>query len=47
MEFLLKSGNLAEQKTTCLVVGVHARGDLSAPAAELDQASGGEISKLL
>ena len=47
MEFLLKSGNLAEQKTTCLVVGVHARGDLSAPAAELDQASGGEISKFL
>ena len=47
MEYLLKSGDLAGQKTACLVVGVHARGELSQPAADLDQASGGEISKFL
>jgi len=47
MEYLLKSGDLAKQKTACLVVGVHTRGDLSQPASELDQASGGEIRRFL
>jgi len=47
MEYLLKSGDLAKQKTTCLIVGVYARGDLSQPAADIDQASGGEIRRLL
>ena len=47
MEYLLKSGDLAQQRTACLVVGVHARGDLTQPAVDLDQMSAGAINKLL
>ena len=47
MEYLLKSGDPAGLKTSCLVVGIYARGELSQTAAELDQASGGEIRRFL
>jgi len=47
MDYLLKTGEIAGQKTACLVVGIFARGEMSAPAADLDQISGGEITKCL
>jgi leucyl aminopeptidase len=47
MDYLLKSGDIAAQKTACLVVGVYARRELSDAAESLDSASGGAISRLL
>ncbi|MCB1903510.1 MAG: leucyl aminopeptidase, partial [Gammaproteobacteria bacterium] len=47
MEYLLKSGDVAGLKTACLVVGVYERGELSQPAADLDQASGGALGNFL
>ncbi|MCB1760562.1 MAG: leucyl aminopeptidase [Gammaproteobacteria bacterium] len=47
MDYLLKSGAIAAQKTACLVVGVYARRDLSDAARALDEASGGALESLL
>jgi len=47
MEYLLKSGDPAGQRTACLVVGVYSGGKLSLPASDLDRVSDGIINKLL
>ncbi len=47
MEFTVKSGSPAKQRTACVVVGVFEPRRLSGPAAELDQASGGFLTALL
>ncbi|MFA5677468.1 MAG: leucyl aminopeptidase [Pseudomonas sp.] len=44
MEFNVKHGALATIKTGCLVIGINEAKTLSAPAAELDAASGGQLS---
>ena len=47
MDFTVKSGSPAKQRTACVVVGVYEPRRLSAPAAELDEASGGFLTALL
>jgi leucyl aminopeptidase len=47
MEFTIKSGELAAQKTACLVLGVFDRRGLSAPAQIIDKASGGYLAGIL
>lgn len=47
MEFTATSGNPEKQRTDCLVVGVFESAQLSAPAEQLDKASGGLISRLV
>ncbi len=47
MEFKIKSGDLATLKTPCLILGVFEKRKLSAPAAAVDEASGGRLSELL
>jgi leucyl aminopeptidase len=47
MNYKLKSGNLATLRSECLVVGVFARGRLSDPARQLDEASSGHLTKIL
>ena len=47
MEFMIKSGDLAGQKTPCLILGVFEKRKLSAPAAVIDKASGGHLSDIL
>ncbi len=47
MDFKIKTGNLANHKTPCLVLGVFERHKLTGPAEAMDKASGGRISELL
>ncbi|MCG6895791.1 MAG: leucyl aminopeptidase [Thiocapsa sp.] len=47
MEFRIKTGELARQKTPCILIGIFERRKLSAPAEILDLASGGRLSELL
>ncbi|MCW8891389.1 MAG: leucyl aminopeptidase, partial [Sedimenticola sp.] len=47
MEYHLKTGDPASQRTACLVLGVFTKRRLSDPAATIDQASNGHISALL
>lgn len=47
MDYFLKTGELAGQKTACLVLGIFANGEMSQPASDLDQISGGAIAKCL
>jgi leucyl aminopeptidase len=47
MEFKIKSGDLAKQKTPCLILGVFEKRKLSAPARAVDEASGGYLSEVL
>lgn len=47
MEFSIKTGSPEKLDSTCLVVGVFEGRELSAAAAVLDQASGGQISAVL
>lgn len=47
MQYLLKSGDLANLRTACLVLGIHARRRLTGPAAAVDKASGGKLSAIL
>jgi leucyl aminopeptidase len=47
MEFKIKTGELAEQKTPCLVLGVFDKRKLSGPAETLDKASGGRLTEIL
>jgi len=47
MEFTIKSGDPAKQKTACLVLGVFEKRRLSAPAEMADKASGGHIAEIL
>jgi leucyl aminopeptidase len=47
MEFSIKSGDLAAQKTACLVLGVYEKRKLSDPAQAVDKASDGYLSRVL
>ena len=47
MQYLLKSGDLTQLRTACLVLGVHAKRRLTGPAAEVDKASGGQLTAIL
>ena len=47
MEFKIKSGDLAEQKTSCLILGVFEKRKLSGPAETIDKVSGGHLSDVL
>ena len=47
VEIKVKSGELARQKTPCLVLGVFDKRKLSAPAEAIDQAAGGYLRTVL
>lgn len=47
MEFEIKSGDPATQKTPCLILGVFEKDQLPEPAQAIDRASGGYLSELL
>jgi len=47
MEFKIKSGDLATQKTPCLILGLFEKRKLSGPAETVDEASGGHLSEVL
>jgi leucyl aminopeptidase len=47
MEFSVKTGALAKQRTPCLVLGIFERRQLSAPAEAIDEASGGRLAAIL
>jgi leucyl aminopeptidase len=47
MEIKVKTGQLAQHKTPCLVLGVFDRRKLMGPAEDMDQASGGRLSEML
>lgn len=47
MEFKIKTGDLAELKTPCLILGIFDKRKLSGPAEAVDKASGGRLSEIL
>jgi len=47
MEFKIKTGELANQKTPCLVLGVFESRKLSGPGEAIDKASEGHLTKVL
>jgi leucyl aminopeptidase len=47
MQVKIESGDLVEQKTPCLILGVFAKRKLSGPAEVVDKASGGHLSAVL
>jgi leucyl aminopeptidase len=47
MEFKIKCGDLAQQKTPCLVLGVFEQRKLSGPGEAIDKASGGRLTDVL
>ena len=47
MKFSLVNESTRLIQTECLLIGVTAGGDLSASARDIDEASGGEISRML
>jgi leucyl aminopeptidase len=47
MEFKIKSGDLARQKTACLILGVFEKRKLSGPAETIDKASFGHLKNQL
>ncbi|MBK1708333.1 leucyl aminopeptidase [Marichromatium gracile] len=47
MEFKIKTGDLAKQKTPCLVLGVFEKHRLGAPAEAVDKACDGQLTALL
>ena len=47
MEFKIKTGELAKQKTPCLVLGVFESRKLSGPGEAIDKASEGHLTKVL
>ena len=47
MDFKIKSGDLASQKTSCLILGVFEKHKLSGPAETVDKVSGGHLSDVL
>ncbi len=47
MEFKIKSGDIAKQKTPCLILGVFENNKLSGPADAVDKASDGHLSNIL
>jgi leucyl aminopeptidase len=47
MEFKIKTGELAKQKSPCLILGVYDKRKLFGPAKEIDQASDGHLTQIL
>jgi len=47
MEFNIKTGDLAELKTPCLILGVFDKRKLSGPAESVDKASDGRLSEIV
>jgi len=47
MEFKITCGDLAQQKTPCLVLGVFEQRKLSGPGEAIDKASGGRLTDIL
>lgn len=47
MEFRIKSGEIADKKTPCILLGIFEGRKLSDPAKTIDQATGGRLSELL
>ncbi len=47
MDFIVKSGNPAKQRSACVAVGVFESRRLSAAAAQIDHVSGGHLTALL
>lgn len=47
MEFKIKTGDLAELQTPCLILGIFEKRKLSGPAEAVDKASGGRLSEIL
>ncbi|AGA91060.1 leucyl aminopeptidase [Thioflavicoccus mobilis 8321] len=47
MEFSVKTGALAKQRTPCLVLGIFERRKLSPPAEAIDEASDGRLAAIL
>jgi leucyl aminopeptidase len=47
MDFSVKSGQPAKQRSACTVVGIFEKGDLTPAAAALDEASGGAVKALI
>jgi leucyl aminopeptidase len=47
MEYFTTTSNAARRATDCVIAGVYERGKLSAGAAEIDAASGGELRRLI
>ena len=47
MEFKIKSGDLARQKSPCLILGVFEKRKLSGPAEAIDKASFGHLADVL
>jgi len=47
MEFKIKTGDLARQKTPCLILGIFDKRKLSGPAETVDKASYGHLSQVL
>ncbi|HIP52757.1 MAG TPA: leucyl aminopeptidase [Chromatiales bacterium] len=47
MEYLVKTGDPAKQRTACLILGIHAKRRMSPAAKRIDEASDGYLSRLL
>ncbi len=47
MEYAVRSGNLAKSRAQCIIVPIYEPLEMSAPAQALNQASGGQINKIL
>ena len=47
MQYTIKSGDIAKQRSGCIVVGIHDKRKLSPSAAALDNASEGQITQFL
>ncbi|MGA7980799.1 MAG: leucyl aminopeptidase [Chromatiaceae bacterium] len=47
MEFKIKTGELAKQKTPCVILGVFEKRKLSGPAEAIDKASNGYLTQVL
>ena len=47
MEFPVRTGSAAGEKTGCLILPVFQSGQLSGPAGEVDASCGGALSRLV
>ena len=47
MQFYATGASAARQRSACAIVGIHERAEMTAPARELDRASGGAIGRVL
>lgn len=47
MDYSIKTGDLSKQRTSCLVVGIFTKRKLSTAAQAIDEASGGQLQRVL